>query len=174
VIEAGPALGGTTAHSGAAVNRNFPQCKGETVRVTLTVAGSGGSQASTSQAIQLPVTLESALDDSMRCVVESFLSTAGARGRVVLDGNRADEVEGAIPARHRVVSAAGERQVEATLVAGGAEGTWSFDFARCAGLLKGSLEPLGGTSVGVDSTRIVFRTTGIPGGRVAFRYRLSP
>jgi hypothetical protein len=174
VIEAGPVLGGTTFHSGAAVNRNFPHCAGETVHVMLSVAGPGGARNETSQSVKLPVTLTGFSGDPLRCTLESLLSTSGARGSVVFDGVRTEAVEGAIPARVYLPGSTGDREVEAFLVAGGGEGTWSFDFSRCESLVSGSLTPLHGTPVGADSVRIVFRLDGTPGERVAFRYRLSP
>lgn len=171
-IDASAALGGPSTHSGMTVNRNFPQCAGETVNVSLAVTGAGGARGSTSQAIKLPVMLSTLRAEPLRCTITSLLSASGARGNVVFDEMRADSVEGGTPSSHLQGGRRSEREVQAFLVAG-SEGLWTFDFSGCEDLVAGSLLPVQGTTVSDDGRRIAFRVEGTPGERIAFRYRLA-
>jgi hypothetical protein len=172
-IDAPAALGGSTAHTGQTVNRNFPKCGGETVRVSLTVTGGGGARSSTSQTLQLPVTLAHSFEPPLPCAITSLLSPSGSRGTVIFDSVRTDAVEGTMPSTHLLRAGAGERELEGYLVASAGEGLWSFDLSHCESLEPGSLAPLEGAIVTSESFRIAFRLEGAPGERIRLRYRLS-
>jgi hypothetical protein len=97
------------------------------------------------------------------------LTVPGGAAQVALNGGSAGTLQGG------VLGLGGSPQpdvnhVEAVLTAGRGPGTWSFTFAEGA-IQPGSLAPLAGEAAQVGPLGIVFRSTGTPGERVAFRFR---
>ncbi len=176
LIDPGSAFGGPTSGSGPTVNRTFPQCAGETVHVTLTVAGPGGASDASTRAIKLPVSQKQSLREVelVSCTFTSFLSSRELSGSVVVDRARLENVRGEIPVSHVLLAHPGEHEVEAFLTATEeGEALWTFDFSSCEALNTG-LEPRQGQGIASGGRRIVFRLDGRTGERLQFRFRLAP
>lgn len=176
LIDPGSAFGGPTSGSGPTVNRTFPQCAGETVHVTLTVAGPGGASDASTQAIKLPVSQKQSLREVelVSCTFTSFLSSRELSGSVVVDRARLENVRGGIPVSHVLLAHPGEHEVEAFLTATEeGEALWTFDFSSCEALFSTGLEPRQGQVIASGGRRIVFRLNGRAGERLQFRFRLS-
>jgi len=176
VIDPGSAFGGSTTARGPTVNRNFPQCAGETVQVTLTVKGSDAASDATRQAIKLPASQKQSLREAelASCTFTSFLSAEELSGSVVLDRVRLDSVRGGISVSHVLRAHAGSHEVEAFLTATQEEeALWTFDFSSCETLFPSGLEPRQGQVIVSEGRRITFRLNGTGSGPLQFRFRLS-
>jgi hypothetical protein len=176
VIDPGSAFGGPTSASGPTVNRTFPQCAGETVHVTLTVAGPDGASDASTQAIKLPVSQRLSLREVelVSCTFTSFLSSRELSGSVVVDRARLENVRGGIPASHVLRAHAGEHEVEAFLTATEeGEAIWTFDFSSCEALFNTGLEPRQGQVIASAGRRISFRLNGTASEHLQFRFRLA-
>ncbi len=172
VIDPGSAFGGPTTATGPEVNRNFPQCAGETVHVTLTVRGSGGASDSATQTIKLPLSQRQSVREFELCTFTSFLSSRELSGGVVPDRARVDYVRGGISSSHVLPARPGSHEIEAFLTAAHeGEAFWTFDFSSCEAL--SSLEPSQGHAIALGGRRIAFRLEGAAGARLLFRFRLS-
>jgi hypothetical protein len=102
----------------------------------------------------------------------SDLKLGGGQGRVTVNGGGSLTV-GSFPLRASLPVQAGDNLVEALVVGGkGQAGTWRFEVA--GGLLPGSLRVDAGEVVLVAGDAVVFRLTGRPGERLAFRFRAQP
>jgi hypothetical protein len=176
VIDASPALGGSTVSTEANVNRNFPGCAGETVSVTLTVGDGAGGVDSATDTFQLPVSqrVESHTASHPMAVI-SLLRAEGAAGRVVLDDARVDVTESMIPFRHEFAARRGEHHIEAVVARPGTgDVMWEFDFSSADHFVPGSLRAEAGQVLAVTSRRILFRSNGTPGERLRFSFDVSP
>lgn len=176
VIDASPALGGSTVSTEANVNRNFPGCAGETVSVTLTVGDSAGGSDSATDAFQLPVSQRTDTDFAyLPASVTSLLRVDGPAGRVVVNDARLDDIRGTVPFRHEFPGRVGENHVEAVLSTPSAgEVLWEFDFSNARHFVPGSFRAQSGHALSVSSHRIVFRLTGTPEERLRFSFELAP
>jgi hypothetical protein len=176
VIDASPALGGSTVSTEATVNRNFPGCAGETVSVTLTVRDGTGGVDSATDTFQLPVSQRVENHNALPpTAVVSLLRAQGAAGRIVLDDTRVDVTESMIPFRHEFAARPGEHHIEAIVARPGrGEVTWEFDFSGADPFVPGSLRAEAGQVLAVTSHRILFRSNGTPGERLRFSFEVSP
>lgn len=176
VIDASPALGGSTVSTEATLNRNFPGCAGETVSVTLTVADGAGGSDSATDTFQLPVSQRADGNPGhLPATVTSLLRGDAAGGRVVVNDARLDDTRGNVPFRHEFPGRLGENHIEAVMRAPSpGEALWEFDFSRARHFVPGSLRVQAGSALSLSSHRIVFRLTGAPEERVWFSFELGP
>jgi PKD repeat protein len=153
------------------------------ISIRLTVTGSDGPRTLTDTTVRSitasyfssPFLKETQVSTGFTSYLGVAPFDGSARGQILWNGTRTDNVNSSSPFRHRARGRFGENTIEASIPAAMEQpGFWRFDFAGADGFVPGSIKVQSGVVTSVGSSSVVFRVSGEPGERIKFTFELLP